>query len=369
MAERHCTIRHRTKTVDGISVFYREAGRPDRGTIVLLPGHPSGAHAYDELIERLAPDWHVVAPDYPGYGFSEAPADAPWTFDWLAEVVDHLLEALALERYALYMWDFGAPVGFRIAVAHPERVAGIVTQNGNIYMEGLGPATAPLGAWWEDKAAGQADIDGFLSLAGTRMQWEAGARDAEAIDPAKWTLDQTLLDSPGHKEAAEALVWDYQNNPPRYAEWQAYLREHQPPLTAVWGKNDPFFIPAGAEAYARDVEGAEVFLLDTGHCALAEEVDAIAGHVRALLRRAYPDEDREAEMPPGVHLVDVAVLSPEARQIGVAEFLSRGHLFASTHIEEGELVMEFEPDAVRKPFAVQARSFNRAMFHARRLLE
>ncbi len=287
MAADDTAIRHHRTEISGIEIFYREAGDPEAGTIVLLPGHPSGAHAYDELTRRLAPRWHVIAPDYPGYGFSAAPADATWTFDWVAEIIGGLLEHLGLDRYAMYMFDFGAPVGFRIAVAHPERVTGIVTQNGNAYTDGFGPAVAPLVSWWEDRAAGQADVDGFLSLAGTRMQWEAGARDVSAIDPAMWTLDQALLDQPGHRAAAEGLLWDYQNNPGRYQEFQAYLREHQPPLTAVWGRNDPFFTPPGAEAYTRDVPDAEVVLLDTGHFALAEEADAIAGHVDALLRRAY----------------------------------------------------------------------------------
>jgi len=282
-------MHHRFRTVAGIDVFYREAGDPQAPPIVLLSGHPSGVHAYDGLIERLAKSWHVIAPDYPGYGFSATPSDAPWTFDWLADVTNAFLEDLGLERYAMYMFDFGAPVGFRIAEKHPERVAGIVTQNGNIYTDGFGPGVSALADWWKDRAAGQAAVDGFLTLAGTRFQWEAGARDPSAIDPAAWTLDQALLDQPGRKAAAEALLWDYQNNPGRYPDWQAYLREHQPPLLAIWGANDPFFIPPGAEAYKRDVPSAEVILLDTGHFALVEEVDTIAEHVDRFLRGIYGD--------------------------------------------------------------------------------
>ena len=282
-------MHHRFRTVAGIDVFYREAGDPHAPPIVLLSGHPSGVHAYDGLIERLAKSWHVIAPDYPGYGFSATPADAPWTFDWLADVTNAFLEDLGLERYAMYMFDFGAPVGFRIAEKHPERVAGIVTQNGNIYTDGFGPGVSALADWWKDRAAGQAAVDGFLTLAGTRFQWEAGARDPSTIDPAAWTLDQALLDQPGRKAAAEALLWDYQNNPGRYPDWQAYLREHQPPLLAIWGANDPFFIPPGAEAYKRDVPSAEVILLDTGHFALVEEVDTIAEHVDRFLRGIYGD--------------------------------------------------------------------------------
>jgi pimeloyl-ACP methyl ester carboxylesterase len=281
------STRHRYRTVTGVELFYREAGDTNAPVIVLLSGHPSGVHAYTGLIDRLAGAWHVIAPDYPGYGFSATPDDAPWTFDWLADVTNALLEDLELDRYAMYMFDFGAPVGFRIAAAHPQRVAGIITQNGNIYTDGFGPGVAALAAWWKDRAAGQAAVDGFLTLAGTRFQWEAGAREVSSIDPAMWTLDQALLDRPERKKAAEALLWDYQHNPGRYPEWQAYLRAHRPPLLAIWGANDPFFIPPGAEAYKRDVPSAEVVLLDTGHFALVEELDVIAAHVDRFLMGVY----------------------------------------------------------------------------------
>ena len=229
----------------------------------------------------------MIAPDYPGYGFSAAPMDAPWTFDWLAEITNGLLEQLGLARYAMYMFDFGAPVGFRIAVAHPDRVAGIVTQNGNIYTDGFGPGVAALASWWQDRAKGQADVDGFLTLAGTRLQWEAGARDVSAIDPAigRWT--RRCWTNRAIRRPLKRCSGTTRTILARYPEFQAYLREHQPPLTAVWGKNDPFFIPPGAEAYKRDVPDAEIVLLDTGHFALAEEAAAIADHVHALLRRAY----------------------------------------------------------------------------------
>ena len=281
------SVRHRYRDVAGVEMFYREAGDPEAPVIVLLSGHPSGVHAYNGLIERLAGAWHVVAPDYPGYGFSATPAGAPWTFDWLAEITSELLEELQLDRYVMYMFDFGAPVGFRIAAANPHHVAGIVTQNGNIYTDGFGPGVAALAEWWKDRASGQAAVDGFLTLAGTRFQWEAGARDPASIDPAMWTLDQALLDQPGRKKVAEALLWDYQHNPARYPEWQAYLRNHQPPVLAIWGANDPFFIPPGALAYKRDVPSADVVLLDTGHFALVEELDTIAAHVDHFLKVAY----------------------------------------------------------------------------------
>ena len=280
------TALHRHE-IAGFDVFWREAGPSDAPAIVLLPGHPSSSHAYTGLIERLATRWHVVAPDYPGYGNSAAPAGTEWTFDLLAQVTDALLEHLGLDRYVFYMFDFGAPVGMRIALAHPERVAGLVAQNGNIAMEGLGAAVGPLADWWGDRAGQQAVVDGFLSPAGTRMQWEAGLRDAGAADPSLWVLDAKLLEEPERHRAAESLLWDYQTNPPSYPAWQAYLSERRPPVLAIWGANDPFFVAAGAEAFRTHQPDAEVILLDTGHFALVEEVDTIAAEVDRFLDQAY----------------------------------------------------------------------------------
>ena len=280
------TSLHREK-IAGFDLFWREAGPADAPSIVLLPGHPSSSHAYIGLIERLASRWHVVAPDYPGYGFSEAPADTEWSFDLLAEVTYVLLKHLGLQRYVLYMFDFGAPVGMRIATAHPDEIAGLIAQNGNIAMEGLGEAVAPLAEWWSDRAGNQATVDGFLAEAGTRMQWEAGLRDPAAADPALWALDARLLDVPERHRAAEALLWDYQTNPPSYPAWQAYLSEKRPPVLAIWGARDPFFIPGGAEAYRTHQPDAQVVLLDTGHFALVEELDTIAAHIDGFLEGVY----------------------------------------------------------------------------------
>lgn len=281
----HAHVSHRRHEIDGFELFWREAGRLDAPAIVLLPGHPSSSHAYNGLIERLGARWHVVAPDYPGYGFSAAPAGTNWTFDLLAEVTDHLLEQLDLDRYVLYMFDFGAPVGMRIATAHPERIAGLISQNGNIAVEGLGDGVAPLADWWSDRAGNQATVDGFLSPAGTTMQWEAGLREPSAADPALVSLDARLLEEPERHRAAESLLWDYQTNPPSYPDWQAYLANHRPPVLAIWGARDPFFIPAGAEAFRTHQPDAEVVLLDTGHFALVEELDAIATHIDRFLDR------------------------------------------------------------------------------------
>jgi pimeloyl-ACP methyl ester carboxylesterase len=281
------SARHHVSEAGGVEMFWREAGDAGAPAIVLLPGHPSSSHAYAGLIGRLGARWHVVAPDYPGYGFSAVPADGPWTFDRLAEVTAALLDRAGLQRYVLYMFDFGAPVGMRMAEAHPERIAGLVSQNGNIAAEGFGPPLAGLAAWWTDRAAHQATIDGFLSPAGTRMQWEAGLRDPAAADPALWTLDAALLDQPDRHRAAEALLWDYQHNLVRFDAWHAYLRTRRPPVLAVWGANDPFFVTAGAEAFRTHQPDAEIVLLNTGHFALVEELDAVAARVDAFLSRVY----------------------------------------------------------------------------------
>jgi pimeloyl-ACP methyl ester carboxylesterase len=279
-------IRHRTIETDGLHVFVREAGDPDRPTLVLLPGYPSSTRAYVRLIDRLAPNWHTVAIDYPGFGLSD-PLPGPPTFDRLAAITATTIDALGIDDYALYMFDFGAPVGFRIALDHDQRVCAIVTQNGNAYTDGLGPGLAAIADWWNDRQAGQPTVDGLVSLAGTQMQWQAGASDLEHIDPEHALADQRVLELPGRADYMKALLWDYQNNPPRYPDWQAWLRRRQPKLLAVWGKNDPFFIPAGAEAYKRDVLDASVILLDTGHFALEELADNIADHINELLKKAF----------------------------------------------------------------------------------
>jgi pimeloyl-ACP methyl ester carboxylesterase len=278
-------IRHHFVEVDGLRVFVREAGDPTRPTLVLLPGYPSSTRAYVRLIDRLADRWHLVAIDYPGFGSSDPLPQSP-TFDRLAVVTAEVIDALGIGDYAIYMFDFGSPIGFRVALKHDRRVTGIVTQNGNAYVEGFGPGVAGLSDWWQDRKAGQATVDGFLSLAGTQAQWQAGARDPELIDPEQALADQSVIDRPGRKEYMEALLWDYQNNPPVYASWQAWLRDRRPALLAIWGRNDPFFIPAGAQAYRRDVPDAEVILLDTGHFALEEEADAIAAKIDDFLARA-----------------------------------------------------------------------------------
>jgi pimeloyl-ACP methyl ester carboxylesterase len=280
-------IRHRRIRLDDLDVFVREAGDPGRPTLVLLPGYPSSTRAYVRLIDRLAPDWHTVAIDYPGFGSSDPLPGTP-TFDRLAEVTGRVIDQLGIGDYAIYMFDFGAPVGFRLALRHDQRVRAIITQNGNAYAEGLGPAVEGLGTWWQDRAAGQSLADETVTLAGTQSQWLAGARDPELIDPEQALADQLVIDRPGRAQYMQDLLWDYQTNPVRYPDWQAWLRQRQPVLLAIWGQNDPFFIPAGAQAYQGDVPGAEVILLDTGHFALEEEADTVAEHTGRVLRAAFP---------------------------------------------------------------------------------
>lgn len=279
-------IRHRSVDIDDLQIFVREAGDPAQPTLVMLPGYPSSTRAFVRLIDRLAPRWHVVAIDYPGFGLSDPLPDMP-TFDRLAAVSADTIDALGIDDYALYMFDFGAPVGFRVALDHDRRVRAVVTQNANAYIAGLGPGVAALSEWWNDRDAGQVTVDAFVSLAGTQMQWLAGARAAEHIDPGHALADQLVLDLPGRADYMKALLWDYQTNPPRYPDWQAWLRRRQPTLLAAWGRNDPFFIPAGAEAYRNDVPAASVLLLDTGHFALEEEADTIADHIDTLMARTF----------------------------------------------------------------------------------
>lgn len=279
-------IRHRRIEIDGLNIFVRESGDPAKPTLVLLPGYPSSSRAYVRLIDRLAGDWHTVAIDYPGFGSSDPLPESP-TFERLAAVTGKAIDALGVGDYVIFMFDFGAPVGFRIALEHDSRVRGIVTQNGNAYTDGFGPGVEALSAWWADRKAGQPDVDGFVSLEGTQMQWQAGARDPEQIDPEQALADQLVLDLPGRAEYMKALLWDYQTNPPLYEKWQAWMRGRQPKVLAIWGRNDPFFVPAGAEAYRRDVPHAEVVLLDAGHFALEEEADTVGEHTGRLMAEAF----------------------------------------------------------------------------------
>ncbi|SED23412.1 alpha/beta fold hydrolase [Streptomyces sp. TLI_105] len=282
-------LRARTTTVDGLDVFYREAGDPAAPTLVLLHGFPSSSHMYRGLIAELADEYHLIAPDHIGFGASAAPAveDFEYSFEKLTEITLGLLDRLGVERFALYIQDYGAPIGLRIASRHPERVTAIVSQSGNAYTEGFTPFWDVLFAHARDRAAHEADVRELLTAGATRWQYTHGvpADRLDRISPETWTLDQAGLDRPGNKEIQLQLFWDYQFNLDGYPAFQEYFRTHRPPLLAAWGRGDEIFGPAGAEAFARDLPEAEIHLLDAGHFALETHGEEIAGLVRDFLGR------------------------------------------------------------------------------------
>jgi pimeloyl-ACP methyl ester carboxylesterase len=282
---RHPT-RHKTVRVDGLDIFYREAGPKDAPTILLLHGFPTSSQMFRNLIPALADRFHLVAPDYPGFGQSSMPTVAAfdYSFDRLAEVIEGFTEALGLGRYSLYVMDYGAPVGFRLALRHPERVQALIVQNGNAYEEGLREFWTPFRAYWADRnAETAAPLAEFLNIQATKWQYTHGVREVAAISPDAWTADQYGLDRPGNREVQLQLFYDYGSNPAHYPAWQAYFREHQPPTLVVWGKNDHIFPAEGAHPYKRDLKDLEFHLLDTGHFALEEDGAVIAARMRAFL--------------------------------------------------------------------------------------
>ncbi|MBI1190021.1 MAG: alpha/beta fold hydrolase [Tepidisphaera sp.] len=286
--ERADVIYHTAK-IDGVNIFYREAGPKDAPTILLLHGFPSSSSMFRNLIPALSDKYHVIAPDYPGFGQSEQPpaAQFEYTFDHLAQIVDDFTVQQGLTKFAIYVQDYGAPVGYRIAAAHPDRISGIIVQNGNAYVEGLPDGFwAPLKEFWKNPTPElRTKLEGFLKLDTTKWQYLHGAHDPSKISPDAWTLDQATLDRPGNNDVQIALFKDYGSNPPKYPAWQAYFREHQPPMLVVWGKNDQIFPPAGAEPYKRDIKDIDFNLLDTGHFALEEEGGVIAGKIRDWMER------------------------------------------------------------------------------------
>jgi len=284
------TIRHRRTLVDGVEIFHREAGDPSRPTVLLLHGFPTSSHMYRNLIPQLADRWHVVAPDLPGFGFSAVPARETfgYSFEAITQVIERFTEVLGLTRFAVMVFDYGAPVGFRLALRHPERIAAIITQNGNACEEGLSEGWNPIRAYWQDPVeANRAALRGFLAPEATRWQYAHGVHDETLLAPEAWTLDQALLDRPGVAEIQLDLFLDYRSNVVLYPSIQRYLRTHQPPLLAVWGRNDPFFLPAGAEAFRRDLPDAEIHLLDAGHFALETRGAEIGGLIRDFLARVH----------------------------------------------------------------------------------
>ncbi len=277
---------HKTIRVQGLDLFYREAGPQGAPTILLLHGFPTSSHMFRHLMPALSDAFHLVAPDYPGFGHSAMPPveEFDYTFDHLADVIDGFVQQLGLTKYSLYVMDYGAPVGFRLAVKHPERIQALIVQNGNAYEEGLREFWNPFRAYWQDRTAKNAEpLKQFLTLEATKWQYTHGVRNVEAISPDTWILDQYFQERPGNKAIQLQLFYDYGSNLSRYPQWQAYFREYQPPTLVVWGKHDTIFPPEGAFPYQRDLQNIEVHLLDTGHFALEEDGAVIAGHIRRFL--------------------------------------------------------------------------------------
>ena len=274
--------------IDGLEVFYREAGPADAPTLLLLHGFPTSSHMFRELIPKLAGSYRVIAPDLPGFGQSAMPAreSFEYTFDNLARVIGRFTEVVGLERFAIYVFDYGAPVGLRLAAAHPERITAIVSQNGNAYEEGLSEGWNPIQKYWREPTRENRDtLRQFLAPQTTEWQYTHGVSDVSRVSPDGYTLDNHYLSRPGSDDVQLDLFLDYASNVALYPTFQAYFRKHQPPLLAVWGRNDPFFLPAGAEAFRRDVRNAEVKLFDTGHFALETHCDEIAGAIDAFLAK------------------------------------------------------------------------------------
>jgi pimeloyl-ACP methyl ester carboxylesterase len=280
--------RYRTITIDGIEVFYREAGPPNAPAVLLLHGFPASSHMFRDLIPRLADKYHVVAPDYPGFGYSAAPdrSQFTYTFDNYAGLIGRFTEHIGLGSYALYIMDYGAPIGFRLASGAPDRVTALIIQNGNAYEGGMTNLWDPIRAYWKTGARAEREaLRGQTTLRATQWQYTDGVKDPSLISPDTWTLDQALLDRPGNQEIQLDLIYDYRTNPPLYPQWQSYFRERTPPMLVVWGQNDQIFVAAGAAAYKRDNPAAEIKMLDTGRFALETHAPQIAELIRDFLGR------------------------------------------------------------------------------------
>lgn len=281
-------IKYKTLNVNGINIAYRESGSDKNPTIVLLHGFPSSSHQYRKVLDRLSNDFHLIAPDYPGFGNSDFPSakDYEYTFDNIAVTINSFLELKGINSYALMIQDYGAPIGFRIATAHPNRVTAIINQNGNAYEEGLGKAWESTRALWANR---NEDTEKALlpvfSLEGLKWQYTHGTRDPEHVNPDTWHLDYLRLSRPNAYTVNIDLFYDYQNNLKLYPKWQQYLRDHQPPLLIVWGKNDAFFPESGAEAFKKDVKNIDYNIYNTGHFALEEDGEEIIEKIRIFMKK------------------------------------------------------------------------------------
>lgn len=282
------SIKYRTVAVDGLKVFYREAGAPDAPKLLLLHGFPSAGHMFRDLIPLLADRFHLIAPDLPGFGQSDMPVRSQfkYTFDNIARVIDRFTEVVGFDRFAVYVFDYGAPTGFRLGLWHPERITAIISQNGNAYKEGLSDGWNPIRAYWEDpSAANRNALRTFLAPETTRWQYTHGVPDSASVSPDGSSLDNFYLSRPAADEVQLDLFGDYKSNIELYPKFQDYFRTHKPPFLAVWGKHDPFFLPAGANAFKRDIPQADVRFFDTGHFALETHAEPIALAIREFLSR------------------------------------------------------------------------------------
>lgn len=286
--ERNQTL-YKTAKVDDLDIFYREAGPRDAPTILLLHGFPTSSHMFRNLIMRLSDKFHLVAPDYPGYGNSSAPpVDAfDYSFDHLAEIIEKFAQQhMQLKRFSMYLQDYGAPIGFRIAAKHPDWIEALIIQNGNAYEEGLKDFWIPIKAYWQNRSMeNEAALRKSLTVDATKWQYTHGVRNIEAISPDNWLVDQPLLDRPGNDKIQLQMFYSYRTNPPLYPQWQEYFREHQPPTLIAWGKNDQIFPADGAHPYKRDLRNIDFHLLDTGHFALEEDYELVAELISNFLRR------------------------------------------------------------------------------------
>lgn len=281
-------IHYKKVNIDGVNVFYREAGPADAPVLLLLHGFPTSSHMFRNLIPLLADRYRVIAPDYPGYGQSDAPdhTEFDYTFANLADVIEKLAAALEVTKYSMYVMDYGAPIGYRLALKHPERVQALIIQNGNAYVEGLAAFWDPIKAYWADKSQAKREaLAHLVTLDLTKFQYTDGVSDTSRISPDNWIIDQALLDRPGNREIQLDLFGDYGSNVPLYPDFQAFFRQYQPPTLIVWGKNDVIFPEPGAHPYLRDLPKAELHILDSGHFALEDKLDVMAPLIRDFLDR------------------------------------------------------------------------------------